>query len=225
MINDVEQKLAAYGETNLKLIRVTDGGIKNRFLGNMIIAIKHFKEESKEIFSVRIQSLNSARVAASMSDKFSLNKFEATVNHTDHSITIGPSQGIQVEEQLQNRGIGTYALNELLLALRNNCPNYSFLPYEVTMSENVSESKKALLEAFLAKFNIPLSFSDLERRIGTVRASTPQQVINHYNQDKIQEIDLEEFIVQLVAEKTKNDTEIANMKAEISRMGEETLGG
>jgi hypothetical protein len=109
--------------------------------------------------------------------------------------------------------------------MRAVAPSYNFMPYEVTLQENVTDDKRALLETFLSKFNIPITFSDPERRLGMVRASTPQHIIHHYNQDKIQEVDVEEFLVNLMSEKSKNESEISSMKSEISKLNDETMGG
>ncbi len=226
MATDLEQKMLAYGDNNLKLIRVSEGGTKNRFLGNILVSVRHIKDGSQEMFSVRVQPLTAtAATLRSGAEKLSINKFEATVNHSDRSISFGPAQGIQIEEAMQNRGIGTYALNELILALRNACPNYTFNPYEITLPEETTISQREKLIAFLSKFNIALGFSDIEQRVGTIRAGQPQQLVTHFNAEKIQELDLEEFLFQLVSDRNKNENEMNNMKAEISRMGEETFSG
>ena len=39
------------------------------------------------------------------------------------------------------------------------------------------------------------------------------------------ELDIEDYVFQIVSERNKNESEINNMRAEISRMGEETFNG
>ena len=226
MATDLEQKMLMYGDNNLRLIRVIESSGKSRFVANILISVRHIKDGSQEMFSVLIQPLTAtAAILRKEADRLSINKFEASVNHMDRTINLGPLNGVQIEESLRDRGIGTYALNELIVALRNCCPNYTFNPYEITLPAETTPEVRERLLTFLSKFNIAMGFSDIEQRVGTIRAGQPQQLISHYNVEKIQEMNLEEFIFQMVGERYKNDNEITNLKTEISRMGEETFSG
>ncbi|MDR0453242.1 MAG: hypothetical protein LBH05_00350 [Deferribacteraceae bacterium] len=223
---DIEQKMLLNGDTVLRLARVTDGGYSNRFLGNILISRRHLKEGSQEIFSVLVQPLTStSSIVRKESDKLSINKFEATVHHTDRTISLGPIHGAQIEEAFQNRGVGTFLLNDLITALRSCCPQYNFNPYEFTLPENVTMAEREKIIGFLSKFNISMGFSDIEQRTGIIRAGQPQQLVNYVNPDKITELNLEDFIFQMLNDRNKNENEINNLKAEISRMGEETFNG
>lgn len=225
MSSELDQKLVANGENVLRLIRVTESGGKNRFISNILISFRRFREGALEMFSVRILPLSIASRTAAMNDKLSLNKFEARINHTEHSIAMGPSTGVQIEEHLQNYGIGTYAFNVLLTELRRSVPTYTFQPFEIVLGEEYTSAMKERLVAFLSKFGVSLSFTDTEQRSGVMRANTPMDLIPHYNADKITEMDLEAFIFQLLSERGRNEQEIANMRTEIDRMGEESFAG
>jgi hypothetical protein len=188
--------------------------------------MRHFKEGNDEIFSVRANLVaNIASRANTMGEKLSINKFEAYINHSDRTIRLGPSSGAQLEESLQNYGIGTYAFNWLLSELKRIVPNYGFNPFEVTLPEEMNISSKERLISFFTKFGINFNFVDIEQRNGTLRANTPMQIITHYNSDKIQELDLEEYLFSLIVDRHKFETEIGKLKAEIERMGEESFAG
>jgi len=226
MATELEHKMISHGDKNLKLIRLSEGGVKNRFIGNILISRRHIKDGSQEMFSMLAQPLTAtASTLRKEASKLSLNKFEATINHTDRSINLGPSTGAQIEESLQNLGLGTYMLNELIIALRSCCPSYTFNPFEITLPEKITQQERERLIAFLSKFSIAMGFSDIEQRVGTIRAGQPQQLITHYSVEKIQEVDIEDYVFQLITERNKNESEIANLKAENSRMGEETFSG
>jgi hypothetical protein len=225
---EFEQKLISHGDNVLRFIRVGDvgSGSRSRFLGNILVSCRHYQEGIEEMYAVKVLPIaNLASRATQAGEKLSLNKFEALINHSEHSIRLGPATGIQLEDMLQNSGIGTYALNWLMTELKKTVPNYSFNPFELTLSESMSTSAKELMVSFLNKFGISFNFVDIEQKAGTMRANTPAQIITHYNPDKIQELDLEEYLYQLITERQKNETELNNMKAEIERMGEESFGG
>jgi hypothetical protein len=226
-IQELEQKMLSHGDNNIRLVRVNEmGGSKSRFLGNLIISLRHFREGNDEIFSVRVNLVaNIASRSNTMGEKLSINKFEAYINHSDRTIRLGPPSGAQLEEGLQNLGIGTYAFNWLLSELKRIVPHYGFNPFEITLSETMTISSKERLVSFLTKFGINFNFVDIEQRNGTLRANTPTQIINHYNADKILELDLEEYLFSLIVERHKSETEITKMKSEIERMGEESFAG
>jgi hypothetical protein len=218
----------SHGDNNIRLIRVNEMGVnsKSRFLGNLIISMRHFKEGNDEIFSVRVNLVtNIASRANTMGEKLSINKFEAYISHSDRTIRLGPASGAQLEEALQNYGIGTYAFNWLLSELKRIVPNYGFNPFELTLPESMTISAKERLMAFFTKFGINFNFIDLEQRNGTLRANTPMQIITHYNADKIQELDLEEYLFSLIVDRHKFESEISKLKSEIERMGEESFAG
>jgi hypothetical protein len=227
-IQELEQKMLSHGDNNIRLVRVNElgGSARAKFLGNILISLRHFREGNDEIFSVRVNLVaNIASRSNTMGEKLSINKFEAYINHSERTIRLGPTSGAQLEENLQNYGIGTYAFNWLLAELKRLVPNYGFNPFEVTLPETMTISAKERLMAFFTKFGINFNFVDLEQRSGTLRANTPTQIMLHYNSDKIQELDLEEYLFSLIVDRHKYETEISKMKAEIERMGEESFAG
>jgi hypothetical protein len=225
MTSDIEDKLMNHGDINFKVIRVSDGGIKNNVFGNILLVIRTYLEESKEYIVLKIMPLTAAAANAAANSKLSINKFEVTIDHADHTISLGPAHGVSIEVNLQNKGIGGFVLNEMLAILRRRAPNYNFILFEITMPEGTTQTEKEMLIAFFGKVGINFSFLDTEQRIGTLRASPPASLTSYYNQNKILEMDTEKFLHQMVLDRTKSESEINTLKTEMSRMGDETFAG
>ena len=228
MANEMEEKLNTYGDINLKLIRVADSNSKNALFGSILVTIRRHTEGNKEIIQVKVTPLSASAAsvaASSATEKLSINKFEATVNHSDRTIAFGPSHGVQIEEALQNKGIGTFAMNELIEILKKTAKTYTVIPFEIMVSEDFTLAQKERVVAFMGKFNINFSFTDADQRAGYMTSPPPQQLISYYNQSKVQEMDVEKFFFQIIADRVKNESEISHLKHEVDRIGDESFAG
>ena len=226
---DFEQKTDDYGTTILKLIRVKEvGGGSVRLFGHIMLSIKHYKESDTEMMIVRLISLagntmtkaNLSNVAAS--EKLSLNKFTATVNHRTNSVDFGPVQGGYLEESLRGRGIGSFGFNELISWLKSN---FAVNPFEFLSNENASPDEIERRNKFLESFGFTLGFTDVTQKSGTMKAKKVSVLKERYNAEKIEELDIEQFVFNLINDKASLEKSYSDLKTEYAARGEELLAG
>lgn len=232
-MTDFEQRTEEYGTTILKLVRVKDSaGSNSRVFGNIVLVMKHYKEGDMEMMLVRIVPVSSVSIkqikqqASSANSQLSINKVYALVNHRANSIEFGPSQGMFLDDVLRNKGIGTFALNEIIVWLRENFQDYSISPFDIVTPESASdEEDKDRRNKFLENFGFTLGFTDVTQRSGTLKAKKPSLLKSYVNNEKIDEIDIEQYFFNLLGEKSKIEKEYSDLKVEYAARGEELLGG
>ncbi len=231
-MSDFEHRTEEYGTAILKLVRVKEtAGLNSRLFGNIVFSIKHYKESDNEMMLVRIIPVisNSSRpikgVTGNASDQLSINKVYALVNHRSNSIEFGPTQGLFLDKNLRNKGIGTFALNELVVWLRENFQEYSITPFDFVTSENVDEDERDIRNKFLENFGFNLSFTDVTQRNGTMKAKKPSLLKSYINGEKLEELDIEKFFFNLINERNKLEKDYSELKVEYAARGEELLGG
>lgn len=231
-MSDFEQRTEEYGTAILKLVRVKENaGINSRLFGNIVFSMKHYKEGDNEMMLVRIIPVtsNSTRpiraVSGNASDQLSINKLFALVNHRSNSIEFGPTQGLVLDKNLRNKGIGSFALNELISWLRENFQEYSITPFDFVTSESADEDDRDVRNKFLENFGFNLSFTDVTQRNGTMKAKKPSLLKNYINSEKLEELDIEKFFFNLINEKNRLEKEYNELKVEYAARGEELLGG
>lgn len=229
---DFEQKADEYGTTILKLIKVKElGGSSIKFFGHIMLSMKHYKESDTEMMIVRIISLagnslaraNISNVAAS--EKLSLNKFTATVNHRTNSVDFGPIQGGYIEESIRGRGIGSYAFNEVVSWLKANFEDYAINPFEFLSPENSTPEDIEMRNKFLENFGFTLGFTDVTQRSGTMKAKKVSVLKERYNAEKIEEMDIEQYVFGLINDKSSLEKSYTELKSEYAARGEELLAG
>ena len=231
-MSDFEQRTEEYGTAILKLVRVKEiSGVNSRLFGNIVFSMKHYKEGDNEMMLVRIIPVtsNSARpiraVSGNASDQLSINKVYELVNHRSNSIEFGPTQGLFLDKNLRNKGIGTFALNELISWLRENFQEYSITPFDFVTAVNADEDDRDVRNKFLENFGFNLSFTDVTQRNGTMKAKKPSLIKNYINSEKLEELDIEKFFFNLINEKNKLEKDYNELKVEYVARGEELLGG
>lgn len=231
-MSDFEQRTEEYGTAILKLVRVKENaGINSRLFGNIVFSMKHYKEGDNEMMLVRIIPVtsNSTRpiraVSGNASDQLSINKLFALVNHRSNSIEFGPTQGLVLDKNLRNKGIGSFALNELISWLRENFQEYSITPFDFVTSESADEDDRDVRNKFLENFGFNLSFTDVTQRNGTMKAKKPSLLKNYINSEKLEELDIEKFFFNLINDKNRLEKEYNELKVEYAARGEELLGG
>lgn len=231
-MSDFEQRTEEYGTAILKLVRVKEiSGVNSRLFGNIVFSMKHYKEGDNEMMLVRIIPVtsNSSRpiraVSGNASDQLSINKVYALVNHRSNSIEFGPTQGLFLDKNLRNKGIGTFAVNELISWLRENFQEYSITPFDFVTADNADEDDRDVRNKFLENFGFNLSFTDVTQRNGTMKAKKPSLIKNYVNSEKLEELDIEKFFFNLINEKNKLEKDYNELKVEYAARGEELLGG
>lgn len=229
---DFEQKTDEYGTTILKLLRVKEiGGGSIRLYGHVMLSIKHYKESDTEMMIVRFISLAGNTIAranlnnVAASEKLSLNKFSATVNHRTNSVDFGPIQGIYVEENLRGRGIASFSLNELISWLKSNFEEYTINPFEFISPDNATQEDIEGRNKFLENFGFTLGFTDVTQRSGTMKAKKVSILKEHYNSEKVEELDIEQFVFGLINDKANLERSYNELKVEYAARGEELLAG
>lgn len=231
-MSDFEQRTEEYGTAILKLVRVKEtAGSNTRLFGNIVFSMKHYKEGDSEIMLVRIIpiSSNAARpiksTSGNASDQLSINKIYALVNHRSNSIEFGPTQGLFLDKNLRNKGIGTFAFNELIMWLRENFQEYSITPFDFVTGDNVEDDEREMRNKFLENFGFTLGFTDVTQRNGTMKAKKPSLLKCYTNTEKLEEVDIEKFFFNLLNERNKLEKEYSELKIEYAARGEELLGG
>ncbi len=231
-MSDFEHRTEEYGTAILKLVRVKEAaGLNSRLFGNIVFSIKHYKESDNEMMLVRIIPVtsNSSRpikgISGNATDQLSINKIYALVNHRSNSIEFGPTQGLFLDKNLRNKGIGTFAMNELAVWLRDNFQEYSITPFDFVTNESMDEDEKDIRNKFLENFGFTLSFTDVTQRNGTMKAKKPSLLKNYINSEKLEELDIEKFFFNLINEKNKLEKDYNELKVEFAARGEELLGG
>lgn len=229
---DFENRTEEYGTTILKLVRVKENtGSNVRFFGNIIFVMKHYKEGDNEMMSVKIVPVSSgsarpiASSAGNANDKLAINKIYALVNHRSNSIEFGPNQGFSLDDNLRGKGIGTFAMNELIVWLRNNFQEYSINPFEFITPENADEEDKERRNKFLENFGFLLGFTDVTQRNGTMKAKKPSLIKTYVNGEKLEELDIEKYFFGLINERNRLEKDLSELKVEYAARGEELLGG
>lgn len=231
-MSDFEQRTEEYGTAILKLVRVKENaGMNSRLFGNIVFSMKHYKESDNEMMIVRVIPVTSnptrpiRAVSGNASDQLSINKVFALVNHRSNSIEFGPSQGLVLDKNLRNKGIGSFALNELISWLRENFQEYSITPFDFVTTENADEDDREVRNKFLENFGFNLSFTDVTQRNGTMKAKKPSLLKSYINSDKLEELDIEKFFFNLINDKNRLEKEYSELKVEYAARGEELLGG
>lgn len=229
---DIDQKAEEYGTTILKLIRVKSAvGGNVKFFGNIMLVIKHYKENDTEIMAVKIASITSqSSITANLnniaaSGKLSLNKITAMVNHKTNSIDFGPSQGVLLDEFIRGKGIGTYAFNEIVLWLKKAFGEYAVNPFDFSLGEYSSETEKSIRNDFLEHFGFTIDFSDPTQTSGTAKIKKASSLKEHYNSDKIDELDIEKYVFGLIGEKYKLEKDYGELKHNYETRGTEVING
>lgn len=229
---DFEQKTDEYGTTVLKLIRIKSSIAGNiKFFGNVMLVIKKFKENDLEMMTVRIVSISSqSSVTANLnniaaSEKLSINKMTALVNHKSNSVDFGPPQGVFIEEGLRGRGIGTFAFNEIVVWLKTDFPEYSVNPFEFSLGEYGENINKQIRNDFLEHFGFTVSFSDNIQNSGSIKIKKVNMLKEHYNSEKIEEHNIEKYVFGLITDKYKLEKEYSDLKKVYETRGEEILNG
>ena len=179
-MSDFEQRTEEYGTAILKLVRVKEAsGSNTRLFGNIVFSMKHYKENDSEMMLVRIIPVSSSSIrpiksiSGNASDQLSINKMYALVNHRSNSIEFGPTQGLFLDKNLRNRGIGTFAFNELIVWLRENFQEYSITPFDFVTGDNMEDDEREIRNKFLENFGFTLGFTDITQRNGTMKAKKP----------------------------------------------------
>ncbi len=198
-MSDFEQRTEEYGTAILKLVRVKEAsGSNTRLFGNIVFSMKHYKENESEMM---------------------------LVNHRSNSIEFGPTQGLFLDKNLRNRGIGTFAFNELIVWLRENFQEYSITPFDFVTGDNMEDDEREIRNKFLENFGFTLGFTDITQRNGTMKAKKPSLLKSYTNNEKLEEVDIEKFFFNLLNERNKLEKEYNELKVEYAARGEELLGG
>lgn len=229
---DMEQKTDEYGKTMLKLLRVQSSiGGNIKFFGNVILVIKYFKENDEEMMTVRIVCVSfQSNVTANMnniaaSEKLSINKLTAYAKHKSNSVEFGPAQGVFVEESLRGKGIGTFAMNELVKWVKSEFPEYSVTPFDFVSGDYIQDTDKKIRNQFLESFGFTISFSDPTQNSGNIKIKKVNMLKEHYNNDKIQELDIVKYVFGLITDRYKLEKDYGDLKRNYETRGEELLNG
>ncbi len=229
---DFEKRANEYGSTTLRLLRVLEPtGSGLRVFGNVLISERHYKEDENELLSYTITPLHGNLNAllnlkhATTNDKLSINKISVTVNHRMNSIDFGPMQGIFIEESIRGKGITTFLVNELIRWLKKNFPDYTINAFEIVEHENITEQVRDIRNKFLEKFGFSLNYTDITNRNGTMRAKKPALLKEVYNSERIEELDIEQYVLGLINDRGKMETDINTLKVELNSRGEEIFKG
>ncbi len=230
---DFELKTIEYGTTILKLVRVKefiDG--TQRLFGNILFSIRHYREQHNEMMHVRIIPLSGItkisgtnRYTIQADAKLSINKIYVNANHNNQSIEFGPLQGLLIDESIANRGIGTFAMNELVKWVKQNFEEYVVVPFEFVGTDSMTTDDKEIRIKFLENFGFNLNFSDVSRKNGSMKARRVSFLREYLNFDKVDEIEIEPYFFNLIKEKFDIDKQYNELKIDYQLRGEELLGG
>ncbi|GAB7140472.1 hypothetical protein RsTz2092_04210 [Deferribacterales bacterium RsTz2092] len=216
---------SAYANTILKVIKVFDGVSRDKLLGSVLIVIKTLHDGNTESVSVMASSLANVAATDYVASKLTLNRIEAVINHAESNITFGPSHGIHMETRMQNKGVGTFIFNELVTYLQRHAANYNVNTFEFSGDDDFSNEQQERTIAFLNKFNVHMKFNDGEQHVGFARSQPPQQMESYINPAKVQEIDIEKYIFELVSERNSYESELKQLRDDLSRKTDETFAG
>lgn len=229
---DMEQKTDEYGMTSLKLLRVQSSiGGNIKFFGNVILVMKYYKEGDEEMMTVRIVCVSfQSNVTANMNniaaaEKLSINKMTASVKHKSNTIDFGPAQGVFIEESLRGKGIGTFAMNELIKWLKSDFPEYSVNPYDFVSGEYMQDTDKKIRNQFLENFGFTIAFSDPTQNNGSIKVKKANMLKEHYNSEKINEHDIVKYVFGLITDRHKLEKDYGDLKHNYETRGEELLNG
>lgn len=229
---DFEQKTDEYGTTILKLIKVKSSAVGNvKFFGNVMLVIKQYSENDWEMMTVRIVSIsNQSNVIANMNnivaaEKLSINKITALANHKSNSIDFGPGQGIFIEESLRGKGIGSFAMDELIVWIKNKFPEYSVSSFEFVSGDLISETDKNIRNDFFENFGFTISYSDHTQNSGIIKIKKASMLKEHYNAEKIDEMDIEKYVLGLITDKYKIEKDYNDLKLNFDTRSNELVSG
>lgn len=229
---DFEQKTDEYGTTILKLVRVKSSVVGNaKFYGNVMLVIKQYKENDLEMMTVRIVSIsNQSNVTANMNnivaaEKLSINKITALANHKSNSIDFGPGQGIFIEESLRGKGIGSFAMNELVIWIKSKFTEYAINPFEFILGDMISETDKKIRNDFFENFGFTISYSDHTQNGGIIKIKKAGMLKEHYNAEKIDEMNIEKYVFGLITDKYKIEKDYTDLKQTFDTRSNELVSG
>ncbi len=231
-MSDIEQRTNEHGSTTLRLLRVLEPSASGmRVFGNVLLTEKRYKEEDNEMLMYIVTPLHGNLTAlinakqGSANDKLSINKITVAINHRMNSIDFGPAQGIFIEQSIRGKGVTTFVVNEMIRWLKKNFPDYTINPFEILDYENATEEGKDSRNKFLEKFGFSLSYTDITNKSGTMRAKKPAVLKEVYNSERIEELDIEHYVLGLINDRGKLEGDISKLKVELSTRGEEIFKG
>ena len=224
-----EQKTLENGNAIVKLIRIIEPTNNNiRSHARILIPVKHYKENSDEMMVIRttpLTGLNNKSHFTISAEKLSINKLTATINHLEKTITLGPAGGLNLEDHLRGKGIGTYMMNLLVVWLKRNFSDYTILSCECSIQENAAGNNKDRFMNFITNFGLIFKPQDNLMREGIIESIKVYSLKEHKNTDKVEEVDVERFIFETVRDKTIIESKYNELKEEFDSRGKELLAG
>lgn len=205
---------------NIKLIRVKQKiGAGDRVFAYVMVNVRTKKHGYSETISVDVTPIikdellsgvpdDDPSKASPLDDK--TNRFTATADANRETVTIAAGSRMMIGSSIRDKGVGTFALNEIIRWMIVKYPNYmvDVINVSSTFLPNEEDRKRAV--NFFSNFGFDFKESQGLDYEGTMEAVLCMNLHEHLNRSKIDEIDISKFIRELLRERYMIEETIKN---------------
>lgn len=195
-----------------KLIRVKQRvGGNDRIFAYVMLNVRTAKHGYSETLTVDITPIVKDELIAGVPDSDASkksditdeknNRLSATADANSETVTIAAGSRMLIGQSIRNRGIGTFALNEIIRWMIIKYPNYMVQPIEVSSRITPDRDDLARATAFFANFGFKFKENTHNSSEGMMEAALCMNLRQYVNRAKVDEIDIAKFIKELLRER------------------------
>jgi hypothetical protein len=195
-----------------KLIRVKQRvGGNDRIFAYVMLNVRTTKHNYSETITVDVTPIVKDELIAGVPENDSIkksditddknNRFSATADVNSETITIAAGPRMHISSNIRNRGIGSFALNEIIKWMIVKYPNYMVQPIDISSSVTPDKEDLTRATAFFSNFGFrfkPSASSEIE---GVMETALCMNLRQYTNRNKVDEIDIPKFIRELLRER------------------------
>jgi GNAT superfamily N-acetyltransferase len=206
---------------NLKMIRVKQKiGSSALVFAYVMINIRTKKTGYTETQTVEVtpiikdellgtQTLNTeVSVQAPIGEKS--NKFIATADAQREVVTIAAGSRMMITANIRDKGIGTFAMNEIIRWMIIRYPNYMVDVIKISRADIPKDEERFRAIEFFKNFGFRFNEDPSSPSEGTIETALCMNLHEHLNRSKVEEIDISKFIRELLRERYVIEETIKN---------------
>lgn len=130
------------------------------------------------------------------------NRFSATADANSETITIAAGNRMVIGRNIRDKGIGTFALNEIVRWMIVKYPNYMIDIIDISQHVTPDKDDRKRAVHFLSNFGFDFKESTKSGAFeGVMEAALSMNLREYINRSKVDEIDIGKFIKELLKER------------------------
>ncbi|GAB1535191.1 hypothetical protein ADMFC3_08220 [Geovibrio sp. ADMFC3] len=204
---------------NIKLIRVKQKvGSGVRVFAYVLVNVRTKKHGYSETISVDVTPIIKDELLSGVPEEDlskttplddKTNRFIATADANRETVTIAAGPRMMLGSSIRNKGVGTFALNEIIRWMIVKYPNYMLDVINISSSFLPDKDDRKRSVHFFSNFGFNFKESGSEYE-GTMEAVLCMNLHEYLNRGKIDEIDISKFIRELLRERYMIEETIKN---------------